>query len=71
MVETKDFRLALSDYATVFTNDGKLLLGWSKSADATEIVITDERGRRVCTATLLATLLDALPAPRRAAPTHE
>lgn len=37
VVETKDFWLALSDYATVFTNDGKLLLGWSKSADATEI----------------------------------
>ena len=37
VAETKDFRLALSDYATVFTNDGKLLLGWSKSADATEI----------------------------------
>ena len=37
VVQTKDFRLALSDYATVFTNDGKLLLGWSKSADATEI----------------------------------
>lgn len=37
VAETKDFWLALSDYATVFTNDGKLLLGWSKSADATEI----------------------------------
>lgn len=37
VVETKDFWLALSDYAMVFTNDGKLLLGWSKSADATEI----------------------------------
>lgn len=47
------------------------VIAHGRTTAATEIVITDERGRRVCTATLLATLLDALPAPRRAAPTHE
>lgn len=45
VVQTKDFRLALSDYATVFTNDGKLLLGWSKSADATEIDYAAQSGK--------------------------
>lgn len=45
VAETKDFRLALSDYATVFTNDGKLLLGWSKSADATEINYAAQSGK--------------------------
>lgn len=45
VVETKDFWLALSDYATVFTNDGKLLLGWSKSADATEIDYAAQSGK--------------------------
>lgn len=45
VAETKDFWLALSDYATVFTNDGKLLLGWSKSADATEIDYAVQSGK--------------------------
>ena len=45
VVQTKDFRLALSDYATVFTNDGELLLGWSKSADATEIDYAAQSGK--------------------------
>lgn len=45
VVQTKDFRLALSDYATVFTNDGKSLLGWSKSADATEIDYAAQSGK--------------------------
>ena len=45
VAETKDFRLALSDYATVFTNDGELLLGWSKSADATEIDYAAQSGK--------------------------
>lgn len=45
VVETKDFWLALSDYATVFTNDGELLLGWSKSADATEIDYAAQSGK--------------------------
>lgn len=45
VAETKDFWLALSDYATVFTNDGKLLLGWSKSADATEIDYAAQSGK--------------------------